>query len=63
MPFLGTLTIEMDLVPRDDGTDFRHVIAYHVLPRFRPLGWLIERVYVDRYARNGMDRTHQAASS
>lgn len=61
VPFLGEITVEMDLLPRDGGTDFRHAISYEVLPRFRPLGWLIERVYVDRYARKGMDQTHAAA--
>lgn len=61
MPFLGAITVEMDLIARDGGTDFRHGLDYEVFPRVRPLSWLIERVYVDRYARNGMVQTHEAA--
>ncbi|MGI8828777.1 MAG: SRPBCC family protein [Candidatus Limnocylindria bacterium] len=62
VPFLGEVTVEMDLVPRGDVTEFRHAVGYHVMPGFlRPVGWLIERVYVNRYARSRMRQTHAAA--
>ncbi len=49
------------LAAREGGTDFWHGLDYEVFPRVRPLGWLIERVHVDRYARHGMAQTHEAA--
>lgn len=61
VPFLGEIAVDMELVARDGGTDFAHEVEYRVLPRLRPIGRLIELVYVDRYARNGMRRTHEAA--
>jgi hypothetical protein len=62
VPFLGEVSVEMDLVPTEASTLFRHVIEYHVMPGpLRPLGWLIERLYVDRFARTRMERTHEGA--
>jgi len=61
VPFLGALTVEMELRERDGGTDFDHIVDYEVMPRFRALGWLIEKAYVDGYARKGMARTHADA--
>lgn len=58
VPVIGTLTVEMDLLPGDGGTDFRHVVSYRVMPGpLRPLGWLLEKVYVNRYALTGMKKT------
>lgn len=61
VPFLGPVTVEMTLHPVEDGTEFEHAISYRVMPRLRPLGWLIERLYVDRYALKGMRRTRDDA--
>lgn len=62
VPFLGEVTVDMELVPMGTKTDLRHAIGYHVMPGLlRPVGWLIERIYVDRYARSRMSQTHRAA--
>lgn len=62
VPFLGEVVVEMDLQPTGDGrTSFHHVVRYAVMPRLRPAGWLVEKVYVDGYARRGMARTHADA--
>lgn len=62
VPFLGEVTVEMELAPNGTTTEFRHTIGYHVMPGLlRPLGWLAERIYVDRYARSRMSQTHLAA--
>ncbi len=55
VPFLGEITVAVDLEPHGDRTFFHHEISYHVMPGLlRPIGWLIEKAYVDRYARNNM---------
>lgn len=62
VPFLGEVTVEMELAPNGTATGFRRVSGYHVMPGLsRPLGWLVERIYVDRYARSRMSQTHRAA--
>lgn len=63
VPFLGEVSVDIELVPRDGGTDFVQAIDYRVMPRVRPLGRLIELAVVDRYARNGMRRTQQGAKA
>ena len=62
VPFLGEVTVDMELAPMGSTTDFHHAIGYHVMPGLlRPFGWLVERIYVDRYARSRMELTHRAA--
>lgn len=50
------LSAHLNAAP-EDVFDFVCDIEY----RLRRLGRLVELVYVDRYAMNGMRRTHQAA--
>lgn len=62
VPFLGELTIDVVLEPQGDATVLRHAIEYEVMRgRLRPIGRLIEAVYVDRYARTNMAKTHANA--
>lgn len=57
VPVLGQITVAVDLEPAGDATTFHHVISYHVAPGgIRPLGWMVEKVYVDRYVRTNMQR-------
>jgi len=42
----ATLTIE--LRPADSGTHYTQRMEFTFLPRFRPLGWLLERLVIRR---------------
>lgn len=48
----ATLTMEVD--PVEDGTRLTHRLDVRVLPRLRPLGWLLEHLVVKHVLRRGL---------
>jgi carbon monoxide dehydrogenase subunit G len=44
----GDVTLRIRLEPEGDGTRWHHEMDIRVLPKVRPLGWLLERLVVRR---------------
>lgn len=42
------MTLTKYMSAEDGGTRYRQVMEYRMLPRFRPLGWLLEKLVVAR---------------
>ncbi len=40
----------------DGGTRYRQVMSYRMLPKLRPLGWVLERAFIQRKMHSDMER-------
>lgn len=49
--------LTMTFEPRDQGTRFTQTIDVTVLPSVRPLGWVLEQVFIKRAFRSGLETT------
>ncbi len=38
-------TLTMEVSPENNGTKFRHRTEFKMMPRFRPLGWIVEKLF------------------
>ena len=38
-------TLIMEVSPENNGTKFRHCTEFKMMPRFRPLGWVVEKLF------------------
>lgn len=58
---LGIMTPELTMTfeERDGGTRFTQELTFRALPAVRPLGWLLEQVFIERTMRSGLRDTQQ----
>jgi carbon monoxide dehydrogenase subunit G len=58
---LGVMQVELAMTfeARDDETQFTQELSVRALPRFRPLGWLLETVLIKRAMRSGLGETQR----
>lgn len=53
--------LAIELTPQGDGTRLRQTVEFEFLPRLRPIGWLVERLFVERAMVNGLRDTVENA--
>lgn len=56
-------TLTMRVEPAEDGAVLTHRVEFELLPRFRPLGWLLEKLFVERAFREGLEETQRNAKA
>jgi uncharacterized protein YndB with AHSA1/START domain len=56
-------TLTMRVEPAGDGARLTHTVAFRFLPGFRPLGWLLEKLFVVRAFRSGLEKTQRNAKA
>lgn len=49
----------MTFEERDGGTRFTQELAFRALPAVRPLGWLLEKLFIERSMRSGLQETQR----
>lgn len=56
---LGIMELELTMRfdQRDEGTQFTQAMEFEALPRIRPVGWLLETVFIKRALRSGLRET------
>lgn len=47
-------TLTMRVEPTDGGSHLTHRVEFRFLPKVRPIGWLMEKVFVERAMREGL---------
>lgn len=62
---LGIMTPELTMIfeERNGGTRFTQEIEFKALPAVRPLGWLLEQVFIKRAMRSGLQTTQENLKS
>lgn len=51
--------LTMRFEERDGGTRFTQQLSFRALPAFRPLGWLLEQLFIKRTMRSGLRGTQR----
>jgi len=51
------IDLTMQVMPNDEGTRFLHQTEFTMMPKFRPLGWLLESLFVKRLMSREMHQT------
>lgn len=54
------MTLSKFMEPADGGTVYRQTMEYRYLPRIRPLGWLLEKLVVERKMRIEFEQITEA---
>jgi len=49
--------LTLTITPDKGGTRLRHETEYRMMPGFRPLGWLMEKLFIQRVMTNGMNQS------
>lgn len=57
---MAQAVLTMVVEPEDGGTRLTHQAVYQLLPKVRPLGWLLE-LAMDRKSKNDMRKSLQTA--
>lgn len=53
------MTDWMTFEERDGGTRFTQELEFRALPAVRPLGWLLEKLFIERAMRSGLQETQR----
>jgi hypothetical protein len=51
--------LTMQVEPEGTGSSFLHRTEYQMIPRFRPIGWVLEKLVVNRTMRRQLTATVQ----